>query len=78
MDPSLSATVFILIEGDGVKTMGVPGKSDISFRGLMIGDPHGKMTVDKGKYMIEACGDSKILKNGRKVTEAIELQHNDR
>ena len=35
MDPALSKTVFILLEGEGEKTIGVPNKADISFRGLM-------------------------------------------
>lgn len=79
MDPSLSRTIFIPIEGEGVKTIGVPGKSDIPFRGLAIQNPHGSLTIKNGKYMIEASNDiAKILRNGRKVTESVEIQHNDR
>ena len=34
MDPTLSGTIKILIEGEGKKTIGLPGKSDISLNGL--------------------------------------------
>ena len=34
MDPTLSHTVKILLEGQGKKTVGVPGKSDIVLNGL--------------------------------------------
>jgi hypothetical protein len=34
MDPSLSGKVKIILEGDGKKTIGIPGKSDIALNGL--------------------------------------------
>ena len=40
MDPSLSKTIKLLLEGDGKKMIGLPGKSDIGLAGLGIQDPH--------------------------------------
>ncbi len=40
MDPSLSKTIKLLLEGDGNKVIGLPGKSDIGLAGLGIQDPH--------------------------------------
>ena len=37
MDPTLSGTIKILIEGEGKKTIGLPGKSNISLIGLGYG-----------------------------------------
>lgn len=34
MDPSLSHTIKIILEGEGQKKIGVPGKSDIALNGL--------------------------------------------
>lgn len=78
MDPSLSRTVFHLVEGEGEKTIGVPGKSDISLRGISILDPHGKIISKGGKFSIEASGNAKIMKNGKKVMEPTAITHLDR
>lgn len=78
MDPSLSRTVFHLIEGEGDKTIGAPGKSDISLRGISILDPHGKISCKEGKYTIEAFSNAKITKNGKKVIDPVEINHLDR
>jgi hypothetical protein len=34
MDPTLSGSIKLLLEGDGVKKIGMPGKSDIPLNGL--------------------------------------------
>jgi hypothetical protein len=34
MDPTLSGKVKILLEGEGTKVIGLPGKSDIPMSGL--------------------------------------------
>ena len=34
MDPSLSGSIKIILDGDGTKKVGVPGKSDIPLNGL--------------------------------------------
>ena len=34
MDPSLSGKNIIILEGDGEKTIGIPGKSDFPLYGL--------------------------------------------
>jgi hypothetical protein len=34
MDPSLSGTIKLLLEGEGVKKIGLPGKSDIALNGI--------------------------------------------
>jgi len=78
MDPTLSHTVKIVLEGQGKKTLGVPGKSDIPLNGLGIMDPHGYVTIEGGKFFIERCDQSKILQNGKPITNKTELKHMDR
>jgi hypothetical protein len=34
MDPSLSGSIKLIIEGDGTKKIGLPGKADIPLNGL--------------------------------------------
>lgn len=34
MDPSLSGTIKLLLEGDGQKKIGLPGQSDIKLNGI--------------------------------------------
>jgi hypothetical protein len=34
MDPSLSGTILNLLEGEGIKKIGKPGKGDIAFNGV--------------------------------------------
>jgi hypothetical protein len=34
MDPSLSGSIKLLLEGEGRKVIGLPGKSDISLIGI--------------------------------------------
>jgi hypothetical protein len=34
MDPTLSGSIKLLLEGDSVKKIGMPGKSDIPLNGL--------------------------------------------
>lgn len=77
MDPSLCGTIKVLLE-EGNKTIGVPGKSDIALHGIGIGDPHGAFTIKGGKFEIERFNESKILKNGRPVTNKTEFVHLDR
>ena len=78
MDPSLSKTIKLILEGDGKKTIGIPGKSDISFKGVGIQDPHGYITVSSNKYTIESINNSKILRNGKQLTAPTDLIHLDR
>ena len=78
MDPSLSKTIKLLLEGDGSKVIGLPGKSDIGLAGLGIQDPHGTITVKGEKYTIEATNNAKLLRNGIQVNGPIELNHLDR
>ena len=78
MDPSLSKTIKLLLEGDGKKVIGAPGKADIALNGVAIQDPHGYVTVAGTKCTIEAVGSAKILRNGRQVTTPVEIAHLDR
>jgi kinesin family member 1 len=78
MDPSLSKTIKLILEGDGKKTIGIPGKSDISFKGVGIQDPHGYITISSNKYTIESINNSKILRNGKQLTAPTDLIHLDR
>lgn len=78
MDPSLSKTIKLLLEGDGKKVIGLPGKSDISLNGVAIQDPHAYVTVAGAKCTIEAVGSAKILRNGRQLTTPVEMVHLDR
>ena len=41
-------------------------------------DPHAVIYIENGKLFIERCGQSKILQNGKPVTNKIELTHLDR
>lgn len=79
MDPSLSRTIFKLLEGAGAEVIGVPGKADIELNGLSIQDPHGKIMSEGGSYKIEPSSrNAKILVNGRQITESTLLVHLDR
>lgn len=78
MDPSLSKTIKLLLEGEGKKKIGKPGSSDVGLNGVGIQDPHGSITVQGGKFTIEAENGGKILRNGRQVTTPVELAHLDR
>ena len=68
MDPYLSQTIKLLLEGEGPKTLGPEGKSNIALYGVGICDPHGQITVKGVKFQIERFNDAKILRNGRPVT----------
>jgi hypothetical protein len=78
MDPSLSRNIKFILEGDGKKTIGIPGKSDIGFKGVGIQDPHGYITIGNKKYTIESINNSKILRNGKQLTGPTDLVHLDR
>ena len=39
---------------------------------------HATITVKNQKFIIEKCGDSKVLKNGRLLNDPAELNHRDR
>lgn len=80
MDPSLSKTIKLILEGDGKKVIGIPGKSDIGLAGIGIQDPHATITVSEtGKnFKIEALNNSKLLKNGLQITASTDLVHLDR
>lgn len=80
MDPSLSKTIKLVLEGDGKKTIGIPGKSDIGLAGIGIQDPHATVTVAESgkKFTIEALNNAKLLKNGSQITEPTNLVHLDR
>ena len=78
MDPSLSGTLKLLLEGNGTKTVGVPKKADIGLFGIGILDPHATITHTGEKFTIEKCADAKILRNGRPITGITELAHLDR
>jgi len=81
MDTSMSRTVFKLLEGKGCKTIGKPGNSDIPLSGLVIGDPHAKVTIaEDGKtFTLEACGSEfRVLRNGSRVTDPVKIIHLDR
>ncbi len=81
MDPTLSRTVFKLLEGKGCKTIGKPGSSDIPVSGLVIGDPHAKITIseDVKTFTLEACSsECRVLRNGSRVTEPVNINHLDR
>lgn len=34
MDPSLSGTIKLLLEGEGIKKIGLPDKADIGLKGI--------------------------------------------
>lgn len=81
MDPVLSGSVIISLDGESDKRIGAAHDSHIKLTGLGINMMHGVIRVkEKGtKFTIERCGDSKILKNGSPVLfESFELNHMDR
>ncbi|CAF0775133.1 unnamed protein product [Brachionus calyciflorus] len=78
MDPSLSGTIKLLLEGEGKKTIGLPGNSDISLNGIGILNEHGIITNTANKFTIERLNDSKILRNGKLLSSPAELVHLDR
>lgn len=78
MDPTLTGTIKLLLEGDGQKKLAPPGKGDIRLNGLGIQDPHAIITCKGGKFTLENCNNSKVLRNGKQINGPVELVHRDR
>ncbi len=39
---------------------------------------HASFTIEDGKYMVEKCGDAKVMVNGMPITDKTEMHHTDR
>ena len=79
MDPILSGTIKLILEGDGQKRLAPPGKGDIPLNGLGIQDPHAIITCKGGRFTLESCNNSKVLRNGQQLSgQPVELAHRDR